>query len=29
LLSSNIDGSDEHNQRLMDKFGQFPQPRFV
>jgi uncharacterized phosphosugar-binding protein len=29
LLSSNIDGSDEHNRRLMDKFGQFPQPRFV
>jgi len=29
LLSSNIDGSDEHNQRLMDQFGQFPQPLFV
>ena len=29
LLSSNIDGSDEHNQRLMDKFGQFPQALFV
>lgn len=29
LLSSNIDGSEEHNQRLMDEFGQFPQPLFV
>ncbi len=29
LLSSNIDGSEEHNQALMDKFGQFPQPLFV
>jgi uncharacterized phosphosugar-binding protein len=29
LLSSNIDGSEEHNQKLMDKYGQFPQALFV
>ncbi len=29
LISANLDGSDEHNQRIMDQYGQFPQPKFV
>ncbi len=29
LISSNLDGSDEHNQRIMDEYGQSPQPRFI
>jgi uncharacterized phosphosugar-binding protein len=29
LISSNLDGSDKHNQDIMEKYGPFPQPRFI
>jgi uncharacterized phosphosugar-binding protein len=29
LLSANIDGSEDHNQKLIEKYGLFPQPRFI
>ena len=29
LLSANLDGSDEHNQRIFERFGPFPQPRYM
>lgn len=29
LISANLDGSDEHNQKIIERYGQFPQPRFV
>lgn len=29
LISANLDGSDEHNQSIIERYGQFPQPRFV
>lgn len=29
LLSSNIDDSDEHNQNIINKYGQIPQARFI
>ena len=29
LLSANIDGSEDHNQKLIEKYGMFPQPRFI
>lgn len=29
LISANLDGSDVHNQAIMDKYGPYPQPRFI
>jgi len=29
LLSANIDGSDEHNQRIFEKYGSYPTPRQI
>lgn len=29
LISANLDGSDEHNRRIFEKFGPFPSPRQI